>query len=151
MKPAITIFNPTAFPLEHTHSLQNSMTSWVVLKQPLHHQHLYSRNSLAFKICMTVDNLLLLPCKQDLAKEQHQKWFNELLDGSLRLLDVCEFARDALLQTKECTREFQSTLCRRHGSKMELTREIEKYLASRKVVKRATQKALKSMQTKLYS
>ena len=99
----------------------------------------------------SVDNLLLLSCKRDLAKEQHQKWFNELLDGSLRLLDVCEFARDALLQTKECTREFQSTLCRRHGSKMELTREIEKYLASRKVVKRATQKALKSMQTKLYS
>ena len=98
-----------------------------------------------------VDNLLLLPCTQDLAQEQHHKWFNELLDGSLGLLDVCEFARDALLQTKESTREFQSTLRRRHGSKMELASEIEKYLASRKVVKKATQKALKSMQTKLYS
>ncbi|XP_030948959.1 uncharacterized protein LOC115972864 [Quercus lobata] len=98
-----------------------------------------------------VDNLLLLPCTQDLAKEQHQKWFNELLDGSLRLLDVCEFARDALLQTKEYIREFQSTLRRRHGSTMELTRENEKYLPSRKVVKKATQKALKSIQTKLYS
>ncbi|XP_030950009.1 uncharacterized protein LOC115973907 [Quercus lobata] len=85
-----------------------------------------------------VDNLLLLPCTQGLAKEQHQKWFNELLDGSLRLLDVCKFARDALLQTKECIREFQSTLRRRHGNKMELTRENEKYLASRKVVKKAT-------------
>nr|POE96370.1 hypothetical protein CFP56_56691 [Quercus suber] len=98
-----------------------------------------------------VDNLLLLPCTQDLAQEQHHKWFNELLDGSLRLLDVSEFARDALIQTKECTREFQSTLCRRRGSKMELTSEIEKYLASRNVIKKATQKALKSMQTKLYS
>nr|XP_023923852.1 uncharacterized protein LOC112035260 [Quercus suber] len=98
-----------------------------------------------------VDNLLLLPCTQDLAQEQHHKWFNELLDGSLTLLDVSEFARDALLQTKECTREFQSTLCRRPGSKMELTSEIEKYLASRNVVKKATQKALKSMQTKFWN
>ncbi|KAM4070926.1 hypothetical protein ACB094_11G022500 [Castanea mollissima] len=87
-----------------------------------------------------VDNLLLLPCTQDLAKEQHQKWFNKLLDGSFRLLDVCEFARDALLQTKECTHEFQSTLRRRHGSKMELTREIEK-----------TWPLGRCMQTKLYS
>ena len=98
-----------------------------------------------------VDNLLLLPCTQVLAQEQHQKWFNELLDGSLRLLDVCGIARDALLKTKECTRELQSTLRRRRGNKMELAREIEKYLASRKVVKKAMQKALKGMQTELNS
>ncbi|XP_050280344.1 uncharacterized protein LOC126721344 [Quercus robur] len=97
----------------------------------------------------SVENLLLLPCTQALAQEQHQKWFNELLDGSLRLLDVCGIARDALLQTKECARELQSTLRRRHGNKMELAREVEKYLASRKVVKKAMQKALKGMQTKL--
>nr|XP_023895042.1 uncharacterized protein LOC112006951 [Quercus suber] len=83
-----------------------------------------------------VDNLLFLPFSQALAQEQNQKWLNELLDGSLRLLDVCGIARDALLQTKECTRELQSTLRRRHGSKMELAREVEKYLASRKVAKK---------------
>ena len=100
---------------------------------------------------MTVDNLLLLPFAQALAQEQNQKWFNELLDGSLRLLDVCGIARDALLQTKECTRELQSTPRRRHGSKMELAREVEKYLASRKAVKKAMQKALKGMKTNLNS
>ena len=98
-----------------------------------------------------VDNLLLLPFSQALAQEQNQKWLNELLDGSLRLLDVCGIARDALLQTKECTRELQSTLRRRHGSKMELAREVEKYLASRKVAKKAIKKVLKGMQTKLNS
>ena len=98
-----------------------------------------------------VDNLLLLPFAQALAQEQNQKWFNELLDGSLRLLDVCGIARDALLQTKECTRELQSTLRRRHGNKIELAREVEKHLASRKVVKKAMQKVLKGMQTKLNS
>ena len=99
----------------------------------------------------SVDNLLLLPFAQALAQEQNQKWFNELLDGSLRLFDVCGIARDALLQTKECTRELQSTLRRRHGSKMELAREVEKYLASRKAVKKAMQKALKGMKTNLNS
>ena len=98
-----------------------------------------------------VNNLLLLPFAQALAQEENQKWFNEMLDGYLRLLDVCGIARDALLQTKECTRELQSTLRRRHGSKMELAREVEKYLASRKVVKKAMQKALKGMQTKFNS
>nr|XP_023917449.1 uncharacterized protein LOC112028993 [Quercus suber] len=98
-----------------------------------------------------VDNLLLLPFAQALAQEQNKKWFNELLDGSLRLLDVCGIARDALLQTKECTRELQSTLRRRHGSKMELAWEVEKYLASSKLVKKALQKALKGMQTKFNS
>ena len=68
----------------------------------------------------SVDNLLLLPFAQSLSQEQSQNWFNELLDGSLRLLDVCGVARDALLQTKEFTHELQSTLRRRHGSKMEL-------------------------------
>ncbi|XP_030950013.1 uncharacterized protein LOC115973912 [Quercus lobata] len=99
----------------------------------------------------SVDYLLLLPFAQSLSQEQNQNWFNELLDGSLRLLDVCGVARDALLQTKESTHELQSTLRRRHGSKMELAREVEKYLASRKVVKKALQKVLKGMQTKLNS
>ncbi|XP_021814066.1 uncharacterized protein LOC110756890 [Prunus avium] len=50
-----------------------------------------------------VDKLLLLPLTQQaLAKEQNKKWTNELLDGSLRLLDVCSSAKDAILQTKEC-------------------------------------------------
>ena len=98
-----------------------------------------------------VDYLLLLPFAQSLSQEQNQSWFNELLDGSIRLLDVCGVARDALLQTKESTHELQSTLRRRHGSKMELAREVEKYLASRKVVKKALQKVLKGMQTKLNS
>ena len=44
-----------------------------------------------------VDNLILLLFTQALAKERHEKLANEMLDGSLRLLDVCSIARDALL------------------------------------------------------
>ena len=96
-----------------------------------------------------VDKLLLLPFTQALAKEQHRKWFHEMLDGSLTLLDVCGTAIDALLKTKECTRELQSTLRRRKDSNMEIAREVEKYLASWKIQKKALQKALKGMQVKI--
>ena len=63
-----------------------------------------------------------------------------MLDGSLMLLDVCGTAIDALLKTKEWTRELQSTLRRRKDSNMEIAREVEKYLASRKIQKKALQK-----------
>ena len=96
-----------------------------------------------------VDKLLLLPFTQALAQEQHKKWFNEMLDGSLMLLDVCGIAIDALLKTKECARELQSTLRRRKDSNVEIAREVEKYLASRKIQKKALQKALKCMQVKI--
>ena len=87
-----------------------------------------------------VDKLLLLPFTQALAQEQHKKWFYEMLGGSLMLLDVCGTAIDALLKTKECTRELQSTLRRRKDSNMEIAREVEKYLASWKIQKKALQK-----------
>ena len=96
-----------------------------------------------------VDKLLLLPFTQALAQEQCEKLVNELLDGSLRLLDVCDMARNALLQAKECTRELQSTMRRRPDNKMEITREVEKYVASRKGVKKSMKKILKDMQTKI--
>ncbi|XVF00788.1 hypothetical protein REPUB_Repub04eG0031700 [Reevesia pubescens] len=99
-----------------------------------------------------VDMLLQLPLTQQaLAQEQQWKWVEELLDGSLLILDVCSTAKDALLQTKECTIEIQSILRRRRGLEG-LANEVRKYLTSRKAVKKAICKAfknLKHMQTKL--
>ncbi|OMO92011.1 hypothetical protein COLO4_17956 [Corchorus olitorius] len=49
-----------------------------------------------------VEMLLQLPqSQQALAQEQQRKCVEQLLDGSLMLLDVCSIAKDALLQTKE--------------------------------------------------
>ncbi|KAF5727122.1 hypothetical protein HS088_TW22G00809 [Tripterygium wilfordii] len=86
-----------------------------------------------------VDKLLLLPLsQQSLAHAQQEKWTNELLEGSIRLLDVCNTVKDALLQAKECSRELQSIVRRR----CKVETEVRKYLTSRKVVKKAIQKAL---------
>ncbi|KAI5315204.1 hypothetical protein L3X38_044380 [Prunus dulcis] len=85
------------------------------------------------------DELLLRPLtRQALAQEEN----DELLDGSLRLLDVCSVAKDTLLQTKECTIEILSIIRRRRGGKTELASEVKKFLIIRKVMKKAVCKAL---------
>ncbi|XP_038998005.1 uncharacterized protein LOC120123079 [Hibiscus syriacus] len=82
--------------------------------------------------------------QQALAQEQQRKLVEQLLDGSLMLLDVCGTARDALSQTKDCTHYLQSVLHRRRGVGG-LANEVSKYLASRKAVRKAICKALKNL------
>ncbi|KAM6558529.1 hypothetical protein CsatA_027768 [Cannabis sativa] len=90
-----------------------------------------------------VDNLLCLPLNQQaLCKEQNQKCLDEILDGSLRVLDVCNTVKDVLLQTKEATQELESVMRRRSSAEAELSSEIKKFLASRKVMKKALHKAM---------
>ncbi|OMO72175.1 hypothetical protein COLO4_27790 [Corchorus olitorius] len=92
-----------------------------------------------------VDMLLQLPSTQQaLAQEEQRKCVEELLDGSLVLLDVCNIAKDALFQIKECTQELQSILRRRRGVEG-LASEVRKYLISRKAMKKAISKALKNL------
>ncbi|KAK8653458.1 hypothetical protein V6N13_127456 [Hibiscus sabdariffa] len=93
----------------------------------------------------SVDMLIQLPlAQQSLAQEQQRKLVEQLLDGSLMLLDACGTAKDALSQTKECTQELQSILRRRRGAEG-LANEVRKYLTSRKAVRKAICKALKNL------
>ncbi|KAE8691185.1 putative Eukaryotic translation initiation factor 3 subunit A [Hibiscus syriacus] len=93
----------------------------------------------------SVDMLLQLSlAQQALAQEQQRKLVEQLLDGSLVLLDVCRTAKDALSQTKECTQELQSIL-RRRWSVEGFVNEVRKYLTSRKAVRKAICKALKNL------
>ena len=63
-----------------------------------------------------VNKLLQLSfTQQALAQDQHKTWVDELLHESLWLLDLCGIAKDALLQTKECTHQLQSIMRRRWG------------------------------------
>lgn len=95
-----------------------------------------------------VNELFQLPLTQEaFVRERNEKWVDELLDGSLRLLDVCTAAKDALIHTKECAREIQSTMRRRRGGQSRFTNEVNKYFASRKVVKKAICKALVTLKS----
>ncbi|KAE8687027.1 Detected protein of unknown function [Hibiscus syriacus] len=77
-----------------------------------------------------VDGWLQLPSTQNFIVQNSND--NELLNGSLRLLDVCGLAKDALLQTKEDIQQLQSVFRRRRGDDAGLTNEAKAYLASRK-------------------
>ena len=93
-----------------------------------------------------IDGLLLLPgTQQTLAYHRHEKWVDELLDGSLKLLDVCGTAKDALLQTREHAHGLQSSIRRRRVGENGISAEIGEYLASRKKVKKAMDKALRNL------
>ncbi|KAH7567034.1 hypothetical protein JRO89_XS07G0009000 [Xanthoceras sorbifolium] len=63
-----------------------------------------------------VDDLLQLPLTQQaLSHEQHRKKVEEILDGSLRLVDVCGTTRDLFSQIKECVQELESFVRRKRG------------------------------------
>ncbi|XVF45658.1 hypothetical protein PTKIN_Ptkin02bG0224700 [Pterospermum kingtungense] len=96
-----------------------------------------------------VDGLLELPLtQQSLAQQCNDKQVNELLNGSLRLLDVCSVAKDAFLQAKEDTQQLQSILRRRRGDDAEFTHEAKAYLASRKKAKKLINKSLRDLKSK---
>ncbi|KAG8377774.1 hypothetical protein BUALT_Bualt08G0068400 [Buddleja alternifolia] len=47
-----------------------------------------------------INNMIQMPSiQQALSHEQGQNWINELLEGSLRLVDLCEFSRDVVRLT----------------------------------------------------
>ena len=93
-----------------------------------------------------VDNLLFLPLTQQiLARTRHEKWADELLEGSLSLLDACGAAKEALLQTKDHVTELESSLRRIRRGECRISTKVEKYLASRKRVIKAIHKSLKNL------
>ncbi|KAI9102255.1 hypothetical protein K1719_023457 [Acacia pycnantha] len=89
--------------------------------------------------------LQLSTTKQVLAEDCRRKSVDELLDGSLRLLDICSTAKDCLLQSKESVYEVRSAIRRRGAEAAIFTVGAANYLASRKNVQKAIQKALRDI------
>lgn len=90
----------------------------------------------------SIDNLLLLPLTHQAVVDNDS--VDDLLEGSLELVDLCSMAKDVLSQMKECTHELQFVLRRRRGD--DITNDVQKYLNSRKIMKKTIHKALKGME-----
>uniref|UniRef100_A0A0A0K1H9 DUF241 domain protein n=1 Tax=Cucumis sativus TaxID=3659 RepID=A0A0A0K1H9_CUCSA len=86
-----------------------------------------------------IDKLLLLPLTHQALIDN--KSVDDLLEGSLKILDVCALAKDVLSQMKESAHELESALRRRKDGMV----DIQKYLNSRKMVKKAIHMTLKGM------
>ncbi|KAK9690630.1 hypothetical protein RND81_09G141700 [Saponaria officinalis] len=90
-----------------------------------------------------VDELL----QQSVSQNQNAKWVDEVLDGSLRLLDICSASRDALQQSRERLGDVQSALRRRCSGELSIVSEAVEYLNTRRSVKKAIKKCLKNLTT----
>ncbi|PWA42288.1 hypothetical protein CTI12_AA546150 [Artemisia annua] len=84
--------------------------------------------------CM--DNLLTSSTTQILmSSEQNKKWFDELVDKSVKFLDICGNVRDMLSETKDHCRDLYSAIRRRKGDSINKI-SITKYNCFRKKMKK---------------
>ncbi|GMH16336.1 hypothetical protein Nepgr_018177 [Nepenthes gracilis] len=98
-----------------------------------------------------LDELLQLHLHQrTLRQDCEAKGADDLLDGSLRLLDACGTARDLMTQTKEHVQEIQSVLRRRCCGESAIASEVVKYVNTRKVAKKTIKKCMHDLNIMLH-
>ncbi|XP_056177375.1 uncharacterized protein LOC115669786 [Syzygium oleosum] len=72
----------------------------------------------------------------------------ESLDGSLKLLDVCVYVREAFSQMKECVQELNPSFQRRKRGDSSFACEVEAYINSRKRLNKVITKYLRTLKKK---
>ncbi|XP_056686760.1 uncharacterized protein [Spinacia oleracea] len=93
-----------------------------------------------------VEEFLQLPHNQKtVSQSQGESSVEQVLDGSLRLLDICATSRDVLALSKERLQDIQSVLRRRCNGELDITNEVAEYLKTRKSSKKIIKKCLKDI------
>ncbi|KAG9456004.1 hypothetical protein H6P81_000512 [Aristolochia fimbriata] len=104
------------------------------------------------ELYQSIDDLLQLPqTHQALSRSSNKKCVEEVLDGSLRLLDTCGNARDITMQIADAVKDLQLAMRRRVlvSSKTEiLEKGIGTYMAIAKKMKQKASKCLKTLMIK---
>ncbi|KAI8536897.1 hypothetical protein RHMOL_Rhmol10G0292400 [Rhododendron molle] len=92
-----------------------------------------------------VEELINSPITQQ-ALVQHQKGVlaEDALEGSIRLLDSCNVARDLFLMVKQNVQDLQSVL-RRKGGDLAIERNMNAYNSTKKRVKKESAKCLRAL------
>ncbi|KAL0325993.1 UNVERIFIED_CONTAM: hypothetical protein Sradi_5168600 [Sesamum radiatum] len=91
----------------------------------------------------SINNLIQTPSiQQALSREQGENWINELLEESLRLVDLCGFSRDVVCSTKESIQALESSI-RRNRGETATDDQINTYVASRKKINKMVNKCVK--------
>ncbi|KAL2232202.1 uncharacterized protein LOC105155418 [Sesamum indicum] len=92
-----------------------------------------------------INNLIQMPSVQtSLSNEQDENWINELLEGSLRLVDLCGFSREVVSSTKESVQDFESSI-RRHKGETAKAMDMSVYVASRKKINKMVNMWIKNL------
>ncbi|XP_058080559.1 uncharacterized protein LOC131228721 [Magnolia sinica] len=94
----------------------------------------------------SVQDLLQSPLTQQaLVRNGSDTWVNEMLDGSLRILDLCETTKDVFKLMKEDVQDLLSALRRRRVGDSGLHNQVRDYISSRKKIKKEMDKCLKEL------
>ncbi|CAN4083524.1 unnamed protein product [Withania somnifera] len=97
------------------------------------------------KLYKDIDDLFnLTRTLQALSQSLHAKWLDDLLDKSVRLLDLCGTIRDLVSQYKENIRDLQSSLRRRKGDSTTDDR-VETFTSSIKKIKRDAKRLVSTL------
>ncbi|KAK1296014.1 hypothetical protein QJS10_CPB15g00277 [Acorus calamus] len=91
------------------------------------------------------DLLRLLLTQQALYQCRQDKWVDEMLNGSVQLMDLCYLARDALSSMKEHMQVLQSTLRRRRVGDPTMKCEFRSYFLYRKKAEKDINKSLSTL------
>ncbi|KAG8378056.1 hypothetical protein BUALT_Bualt08G0098400 [Buddleja alternifolia] len=92
-----------------------------------------------------INNMIQMPSiQQALSQEQGQSWINELLEESLKLVDLCGFSREVLCLTKESVQDLESSIRRNRGESA-TTDDIKAYVASKKKINKMVKKCIKNL------
>ncbi|XP_068645280.1 uncharacterized protein [Aristolochia californica] len=92
------------------------------------------------------NSILQMPLTlQSISHHRHDKWMDNQLDESLRLLEVCSNARNFLLQTKEHLQDLQSALRRSRVSESNMENMFRAYFFTKNKLKKQLEKCLKEL------
>ncbi|KAL7155609.1 hypothetical protein ABFS83_03G087300 [Erythranthe nasuta] len=91
-----------------------------------------------------IKDLIQMPSIQQTLS--HENWINELLDGSLKLVDLCAISREIVSLTKESVQDLESSI-RRNKAQTATSSDISAYVASRKKITKMVNKSIKSLKS----
>ncbi|KAM7524006.1 hypothetical protein LguiA_013908 [Lonicera macranthoides] len=133
--------HPTTLRIQE--KLNNIKTSQV--SAPLTAKTICNTLSQFNKLYKCIDDLLNLPLTQQaLSQYQHDNWVEGLLDGSVRLLDICGNTIDLVSQMKEHLGDVQSCL-RRRKADLSIESSIAKFSSFRKKIKKDAKRSISSL------
>ncbi|KAL8059360.1 hypothetical protein ABFX02_03G082000 [Erythranthe guttata] len=91
-----------------------------------------------------INDLIQMPSIQQTLS--HESRINELLEGSLKLVDLCALSREIVSLTKESVQDLESSI-RRNKAEAATSSDVSSYVASRKQITKMVNKSLKNLKS----
>ncbi|XP_073020911.1 uncharacterized protein [Primulina eburnea] len=94
-----------------------------------------------------IKNLIQIPSiQQAISHDQFGTWIDDILEGSLRLVDLSGFSRDTVCLVKESVQDLESPI-RRNRSETVTVKDIYSCVASRKKISQMINKNIKNIKS----